>query len=153
MDLQFLRVFSINTYCSCVVFFLQRILFKIDVRRRHLLRQSHARVRLRPAAMLAAQSVRRPRRGKRHARTLAANVARMMARKAVARMMARNGTGDGTGGGGGGVMPLIFGAQRFAATNGMACKQSPLTTGVAGSMAWSTACRNEVTSWSEKKCS
>ena len=36
------------------------------------------------------------------------------------------------------MMPLVFGAQRFSTSSGMACKQSELSTGVADSMAWSS---------------
>ena len=49
------------------------------------------------------------------------------------------GGGGGAGGaGGGGVAPLIFGAQRFGASSGLAVEKSELQTGVAGGMGWAS---------------
>ena len=42
------------------------------------------------------------------------------------------------GAGGGGVAPLIFGAQRFGASSGLAVEKSELQTGVAGGMGWAS---------------
>ena len=49
------------------------------------------------------------------------------------------GAGGAAGAAGGAAMfPLIFGAQRFAASDGLACKKSELQTGVVGAMGWTT---------------
>ena len=45
---------------------------------------------------------------------------------------------SGAAGGGGGALPLVFGAQRFSASRGLAVKKSPLQTGVADGMGWAT---------------
>lgn len=56
------------------------------------------------------------------------------------------GVAGGGGTAGGGMMPLIFGAQRFSMAGDMACQQSNLTKGVSGSMAWSTGSLSLVSS-------
>ena len=48
------------------------------------------------------------------------------------------GAGAGGGASGGGAMPLIFGAQRFQATAGLAADKSELQTGVSEGMGWAT---------------
>ena len=46
------------------------------------------------------------------------------------------GVGSGGGGSGGGMLPLIFGAQRFASSSGLGVPPSEVQRGVADSMAW-----------------
>ena len=46
--------------------------------------------------------------------------------------------GTASGGGGGGVVPLVFGAQRFAASDGLAIPMGGVDRGVAGGMAWTS---------------
>lgn len=48
------------------------------------------------------------------------------------------GAGGAGAAGGAAMFPLVLGAQRFAASDGLACKKSELQSGVAGSMGWTT---------------
>ena len=71
------------------------------------------------------------------AASLAASVAASVAASTAS---ATGGTAasSGAAGGGGGAVPLIFGAQRFSASRGLAVDKSPLQTGVANGMGWAT---------------
>jgi hypothetical protein len=44
----------------------------------------------------------------------------------------------GSASGSGGALPLLFGAQRFSLSSGLAVKKSPMQTGAANGLAWST---------------
>ena len=65
---------------------------------------------------------------------LAATLASSMA----SALASSTGAALGSASGSGGALPLLFGAQRFSLSSGLAVKKSPMQTGAANSLAWST---------------